>query len=53
MDLTKGQGVAAVYDSVGKDTIMGSLDCLKTFGILKKQLTKLVLLIKYQTKNLI
>lgn len=34
MDLTKGQGVAAVYDSVGKDTIMGSLDCLKTFGTL-------------------
>ena len=23
-----------VYDSVGKDTIMGSLDCLKTFGTL-------------------
>ena len=34
MDLTNGQGVAAVYDSVGKDTIMGSLDCLKTFGTL-------------------
>lgn len=34
MDLTNGQGVAVVYDSVGKDTIMGSLDCLKTFGTL-------------------
>lgn len=34
MDLTNGQGVSAVYDSVGKDTIMGSLDCLKTFGTL-------------------
>jgi len=34
MDLTNGQGVAAVYDSVGKDTIMVSLDCLKTFGTL-------------------
>jgi len=34
MDLTDGQGVAAVYDSVGKDTIMGSLGCLKTFGTL-------------------
>lgn len=33
-ELTDGQGVAAVYDSVGKDTIMGSLDCLKTFGTL-------------------
>lgn len=32
MDLTKGQGVSVVYDSVGKDTIMGSLECLKTFG---------------------
>ena len=26
--------VDAVYDSVGKDTIMGSLACLKTFGTL-------------------
>ena len=34
MELTKGQGVAAVYDSVGKDTIMGSLDCLQKFGTL-------------------
>ena len=34
MELTNGQGVDAVYDSVGKDTIMGSLDCLKTFGTL-------------------
>jgi NADPH:quinone reductase len=34
MELTKGQGVDAVYDSVGKDTIMGSLECLKTFGTL-------------------
>ena len=33
-ELTQGQGVAAVFDSVGKDTIMGSLDCLKTFGTL-------------------
>ncbi|RMF39008.1 MAG: quinone oxidoreductase, partial [Alphaproteobacteria bacterium] len=33
-ELTGGAGVAAVYDSVGKDTIMGSLDCLKTFGTL-------------------
>ena len=34
MDLTEGRGVAAVYDSVGKDTIMQSLGCLKTFGTL-------------------
>lgn len=34
MELTSGQGVDAVYDSVGKDTIMGSIDCLKTFGTL-------------------
>lgn len=33
-DLTGGAGVAAVYDSVGRDTIMGSLDCLETFGTL-------------------
>lgn len=31
---TDGKGVAAVYDSVGADTIMGSLDCLATFGTL-------------------
>jgi NADPH:quinone reductase len=34
MELTNGEGVDVVYDSVGKDTIMGSLDCLKTFGTL-------------------
>ena len=33
-DLTEGAGVDAVYDSVGADTLMGSLDCLKTFGTL-------------------
>ena len=33
-DLTGGKGVAAVYDSVGADTVMGSLDCLATFGTL-------------------
>jgi NADPH2:quinone reductase len=30
---TKGQGVDAVYDSVGKDTFPGSLDCLKPLGM--------------------
>lgn len=30
--ITKGEGVAAVYDSVGKDTILGSAAVLKTFG---------------------
>jgi NADPH2:quinone reductase len=29
---TKGQGVAAVYDSVGKDTFMESLDSLRPLG---------------------
>lgn len=33
-ELTAGQGVDAVYDSVGKDTFMDSLDCLKKFGTL-------------------
>jgi len=31
-DLTGGIGVAAVYDSVGKDTFFQSLDCLRTHG---------------------
>lgn len=30
--LTNGQGCAAVYDSVGKDTYPGSLKCLRKFG---------------------
>lgn len=33
-DLTGGKGVQAVYDSVGADTVLGSLDCLATFGTL-------------------
>lgn len=33
-ELTEGAGVVAVYDSVGADTIMGSLDCLANFGTL-------------------
>ncbi len=33
-DLTDGKGVSAVYDSIGKDTLKGSLDCLATFGML-------------------
>ena len=32
--LTKGEGVAVVYDSVGKDTFMDSLDCLRPFGMM-------------------
>jgi NADPH2:quinone reductase len=31
-DITGGAGVAAVYDSVGKDTFEGSLDCLRPLG---------------------
>ncbi|MBD3894158.1 quinone oxidoreductase [Hydrogenophaga sp.] len=33
-DITGGQGVKVVYDSVGKDTWDGSLDCLRPFGLL-------------------
>jgi NADPH2:quinone reductase len=33
-ELTAGMGVAAVYDSVGKDTFWQSLDCLKTHGVM-------------------
>jgi NADPH2:quinone reductase len=33
-EITKGQGVPVVYDSVGKDTFMGSLDCLQPRGLM-------------------
>jgi NADPH2:quinone reductase len=33
-ELTGGAGVPVVYDSVGKDTFMGSLDCLEVRGML-------------------
>jgi NADPH2:quinone reductase len=32
--LTKGIGVAVVYDAVGKDTFMDSLDCLRRLGMM-------------------
>jgi NADPH2:quinone reductase len=32
-ELTDGRGVDAAYDSVGKDTFPGSLDCLKPRGL--------------------
>jgi len=32
--LTKGAGVKVVYDSVGKDTFMDSLDCLAPLGMM-------------------
>ncbi|RZI43692.1 quinone oxidoreductase [Herbaspirillum sp. HC18] len=31
-DLTGGKGVPVVYDSIGKDTFIGSLDCLSPLG---------------------
>jgi NADPH2:quinone reductase len=31
-EITKGKGVPVVYDGVGKDTFMGSLDCLAPRG---------------------
>ena len=33
-DITAGQGVKVVYDSVGKDTWEQSLDCLRPFGLM-------------------
>jgi NADPH2:quinone reductase len=32
--ITKGKGVPVVYDGVGKDTFMGSLDCLRPLGMM-------------------
>jgi len=32
--LTGGAGVPVVYDSVGKDTFLGSLDCLRPLGLM-------------------
>jgi NADPH2:quinone reductase len=32
--ITGGRGVKVVYDSVGKDTFEGSLNCLRPFGLL-------------------
>lgn len=31
-EITGGKGVTAVYDSIGKDTFIGSLDCLRPLG---------------------
>jgi len=33
-EITKGEGVPVVYDSVGKDTWSGSLDCLSVRGMM-------------------
>jgi NADPH2:quinone reductase len=33
-EITKGAGVNVVYDSVGKDTFMESLDCLRPLGMM-------------------
>ena len=33
-ELTRGKGAAVVYDSVGKDTFQGSLDCLRPLGLM-------------------
>lgn len=33
-ELTNNEGVAAVYDSVGKDSFMTSLDCLRPHGVM-------------------
>ena len=33
-EITRGEGVPVVYDSVGKDTFTGSLDCLRPLGLM-------------------
>src|SRR5690606_23945118 len=33
-EITGGKGVPVVYDSIGKDTFQGSLDCLMPFGLM-------------------
>jgi NADPH2:quinone reductase len=33
-DITRGQGVPVVYDSIGKDTFFASLDCLRPRGLM-------------------
>lgn len=33
-DITGGEGVAVVYDSIGKDTFTDSLDCLRRLGMM-------------------
>lgn len=33
-EITQGQGVPVVYDSVGADTFLGSLDCLRPLGLM-------------------
>ena len=33
-DITNGQGVPVVYDSVGRDTFLKSLDCLRPLGMM-------------------
>ncbi len=33
-EITDGKGVPVVYDSIGKDTFVGSLDCLEPLGMM-------------------
>ena len=33
-EITGGKGVKVVYDSIGKDTFEGGLDCLRPFGLM-------------------
>ena len=33
-EITSGRGVRVVYDSIGKDTFIGSLDCLRPLGMM-------------------
>lgn len=33
-EITRGEGVPVVYDSIGRDTFQGSLDCLRPLGMM-------------------
>ena len=33
-EITSGRGVRVVYDSIGQDTFMGSLECLRPLGMM-------------------
>ncbi len=33
-EITGGEGVSVVYDSVGRDTFLGSLDCIRPMGMM-------------------
>jgi len=42
-EITGGKGVPVVFDSVGKSTFQGSLDCLRPLGLMVSSVTPLAL----------